>query len=800
MVIVEFKTQARALRRRVGAPTPTLESFREVLTFLDRMRGYSADVDYRDLLAAFSASLRGVVNPYRHRTILEVQHRDPGQLRKIKVWLELWVDALSILTSAAMKIDDWHATYDIALNPALAALIRMRRGEFAEASRAWGEAATICGRWLDENQPTAPGYGRLEADYYFFEARACRSLGQHTLVRVRPRAEKLKQAAAHFEAGFEHMQKSADIQTRVEGSAAVRELDQLKYLTLISKYQLAVLSCDIPGAQGLLDQLADLEPRTGFERLQYFGDSAGAQTEVSIERDFLDVFQSLLLGDLPGARVAADKLLANLPGETPETRRHISLRLRALATRLLAGDPGAHDDAAAIRPTEIGFYPANRYLLGVTSRLASNALTVESALDQVLAVFPLDALPPENSSEEASGLQALDWLPPFYLDWVDQWSDSPEGIGRIHFLQWQYVANVAEYLCRLHMMKKARGDRVDSASPMPPDFRLLGFRELREVLESARVALDWSNTDLPRLIAWIDRWLTTSQGELPDCSRLAADFVQCVAETSRFLYPHVVQVKEQTRLETGEVTVRLARVWRLPQRDLLLACLGAKGLLDGEYYFLKATFKQWRATRFSERREIVNFYRATTFAPLLTGPKVCVLVEGDHDEHVFRRLFDRFLPYWDAQVELRVGGGDALPGAYKWAIRDGYRVVVVADADKRGQWDELSPIWLTPDFEGVDLDALAEAMDELWRDSIGTVKPDRIREIIERDNLAGGTVKKLRSCFRTRTHTFLPDENDMKKELRSQLSGIWLKRGRLPTQISAVLTTVAKTAFGLASP
>src|SRR5207245_782225 len=159
-----------------------------------------------------------------------------------------------------------------------------------------------------------------------------------------------------------------------------------------------------------------------------------------------------------------------------------------------------------------------------------------------------------------------------------------------------------------------------------------------------------------------------------------------ITETSRLLYPHVVRVKEQDRLETGEVNIRLERVWRLPQSELMLVCGGAKGLLDGDYYFLKAKFKEQLAARFSERLEIVNVYRATTFAPPATRPKCCVLVEGDHDEYVFRRLFDRFLPYWEAQVELRVGGGDALPSscAYEDAVRDGYQVLVVADADKKG--------------------------------------------------------------------------------------------------------------------
>ncbi len=269
-----------------------------------------------------------------------------------------------------------------------------------------------------------------------------------------------------------------------------------------------------------------------------------------------------------------------------------------------------------------------------------------------------------------------------------------------------------------------------------------------------------------------------------------------VASTSKSLFPQIVLVKE-IRNESDKVRVKVERIWRLPQRELLVECLEARGLIEGKHYFLKGTFKDRRESQISEDLGIVNFYNATTFVSPSTLPKYCVLVEGEHDEYVFRELFNRFIPYWDAGVELRVGGGSELPRARERACDDGYRVLVVADADKKKNGLDLSALWIHPDMEGVDLEALAEAMNKLWGDRIGTLRPERIKEIIESDEK--GSVKKLRSHFQERTNTLLPDENEMKKELRSELSAIWMRQGKAPPQIMDILTRVAEAAFGLKS-
>lgn len=128
-------------------------------------------------------------------------------------------------------------------------------------------------------------------------------------------------------------------------------------------------------------------------------------------------------------------------------------------------------------------------------------------------------------------------------------------------------------------------------------------------------------------------------------------------------------------------------------------------------------------------------------------------------------------------------------------------MVTVADADKQEEWESLQPFLLTPDFEGVDPDALAEAARDLWGDYIVAINADRVREIMKATTLNGGTVRRLRTYFRSVTRSFsFPDENGMKKQLRHTLSTIWIRRRKMPQEVEAPVLQVLEQAFGLRSP
>jgi hypothetical protein len=109
----------------------------------------------------------------------------------------------------------------------------------------------------------------------------------------------------------------------------------------------------------------------------------------------------------------------------------------------------------------------------------------------------------------------------------------------------------------------------------------------------------------------------------------------------------------------------------------------------------------------------------------------------------------------------------------------------------------MSPSWMQPDLEGVDPSALAEAVSKLWGHSVGHVDEPTITRLLSQGP-TGSTVVKLTKYLRIRTETFsLPDENEMKKQLRSEIARIWIQRRALVPAVKTVLFRVSEQAFGL---
>lgn len=338
-----------------------------------------------------------------------------------------------------------------------------------------------------------------------------------------------------------------------------------------------------------------------------------------------------------------------------------------------------------------------------------------------------------------------------------------------------------------------------SRAAVPCDFRLLTLRELQHILTAAGEAIEWEGADLPALVSWLEAEGVAEPLTVDTTPVAVKRLVDCIETSGRHLYPQVVRAKSQTRPPgKNKVVVDVERVWRLPARDLQLECSGTKSLTIGGHYFLKATFKERSDPTYREAREgVVTFHEAATFGPPPSSSKYYLLVEGDHDEFVFRTLMDHFMPYWRARVVVQAGGGDSLAEVWHELRRGGHEIMVVADADKRGRWDHMSPCWMQPDLEGVDPGALAEAVGRLWGHSVGRVDESTIGRILLLPP-AGSTVVKLSSYFRATTRTFtFPEENEMKKQLRSEIARIWIQKKPLPTAIVAVLLGVAQHAFGL---
>lgn len=805
--LAKFKAEASKSKRSLTGPGISLDAFRDILRFLRHNNLYSTDVDYADLCESFTRQLRRIVNPYRHRTILET-YREPAELNEIRSWLEIWVEALTTLPCSAATVPDWHRTYDVALFHALSALVRQRKSHLAPAAEGWTEAATICREWLNRNHThrETPEYRMLEADYHFFDARAYRVRAQSALDHKPRTSSDFDEIASLFATGLHHMQESNAItkalrEKEIAKPTPVSELVQLEYFTDLCKYRSALLRSDFPNASMLLDNLVKLAPITRMKHLPYFDQAQDA----NLERYFLEAFQALARGDIPGARRSMENLVAGIERDSSDTIRSKWLRLRCFATQILDGDSSVLSEVESLCGSGLGLGQATRFIKEVCDRLVRREVDAEEARERLLTVFPLDAFPPTSEYKTPTGVESLDWMPSLYRSWLEDLPPNEIGKGRLLFLQWQYVANIAEYLCGLYRVKRARGEIPSAALNIPSDFRLLGFKELKDLLDSLRAAIDWTGKDLAELIAWIDRPdgpnLPRKKAD-PQIQSFAKNFRECVAASSKALFPQVVRVLSQERLADGKISVKLERLWRLPPRHLELVCFGAKGLRDGEYYFLKAPFKRKLGVRYDEElQEIFNFHQASTLALPPSSGRFCLLVEGRHDEYVFRSVLDAFLPYWEAQIHLRVGGGDSLPDEWQKLKGEGYAVVVIADADKKGRWDWLSPFWLTPDFEGVDVQTLAEAVRKLWGDSIGSVAPTIIEEVVKSTEYAGNTASKLRSYFHKTTRTFsVPDENEMKRHLRGCISGIWIRRRRIPPEIAAPLLNLAEQAFCLRPP
>lgn len=798
MNLAEFKRQAGRFRTILAGRAAPIETFRDVTALLRNSQGYSDDVDYSQLCTLFTERLRHLVNPYRHRTVLE-KLREPRQLNEAKAWLGLWVEAMAVLECSASSVPEWHRTYDTALWRAISALVRLRRGQLREAIEGWADAATICRQWLNKNgeRRGSTEYLLLEADYYFFDGRAHRAEGELGLDR-RPRTpEAFEEIAGSFAAGLEQMRKSDTLMKEAGESTATQEAIQLEYLATLCRYRSALLKKDLPTARRLLAEIEQCAPSVRMKWLPYFGTLNNSRAE----KHFVDAFEALMRSDLLDAQRTLDALLTeqSLDESTSEERpRWKRQRLRHLAVRFLSGDANALADMELLAQTDLSMFRDSQYICAMCRAVNEERMTKEEAVAGLVGVFSLDAYPPE-ASHTPEGQDLLRWLPPFYRHWLQDFAEDEVSEARLLYLHWHYIAMITEFLCGLLRLKDSRGEIAGSRPDLAADFRLEGFDDLRQLLRSLGASMEWR--EINELADGIGRIQAIRGRPEKRAASLARNFIGLVDATADSLLPHPVKVLIQERHADGQVSLKLERLWASAPQDLELSCLEEKGLKDGAVYFLKPPFKRKLSPLYHEELDtIYNFHAASTFA-LPSSEKFALLVEGSHDDFAFQKLLDAFVPYWRARIELHKGGGSSLPDKWRELKGHGYQVVTIADADKRGEWEPLQPAWLAPDFEGIDPDALAQAVQSLWGDYVVGVDANRIREILRDESLNGGTVRRLRNHFRQITRTFsLPDDNEMKKQLRSTLSATWISRASMPDEIETVVLELLERAFGLRAP
>ncbi|HEX5718498.1 MAG TPA: hypothetical protein VF179_20210 [Thermoanaerobaculia bacterium] len=696
-----FKDATRLYKSKLTQPGVTLETFREILTFLGDTLDYREDVDHIALRRAFSNSLRTVVNPYRHQRFLS-RFREPADLQAIRPWLEVWIDALAVLGPNGMAVPDWHAAYDRAVYRALSAFASMRRNRAEQASDAWTEAATICRAWLNNHADLnhTSGYKKLDASYHLFEAYAWRARGEAALDRHPSTAQKFDDVANLFASGAIELSKSIAKVIETGQRVNPQEGYLLTYLEHLCRYRSALLQQDFCSAAKHLAELGSVAPF--LTRLAYFDDL----TVLKAEAGFLRAFELLRDGNITGARVSAEEMLTASSSPSPDLLRRKWRRLRVYALRLLDGDATALDYIDSLFGKGHGLGGAAHHIRNACRDFAAGRLSLDAAASALLAVFPLDAHAAKFTLDHDDPI--LDIFPEVYRVLLDELEPTPEGADKLLFLVWQYSANIAEYLCGLYELKRARGEFVTSVE-LPSSFHLTSFSSLQDTLVKLGLSLDWAEPHLRKLSTWISEALTLDLSKVVEFREKS---VALFGDISIFLFPHAVRVRAQEFREDGEVLISLDRLWCRDSKSLQLICTGPKDLVTEEFYLLKPSFIRYQADIYHERSiGQVTFYKATTLGAPSAG-KFCLLVEGRFDVRVFARLMDEFLPYWRARVILESGNGDSLPKYIVDLKAKGYDVTVVADADKRRVW-RTPEFYLEPDLEGVDTKALAEAVMKL---------------------------------------------------------------------------------------
>lgn len=788
MSLAKFKAQAAEFAIDLRKRVVPFDKFKEVLGFLSASNEHSTDIDYLDLCASFNTSLRAIVNPYRHRTVLE-RYRETADLREAQSWLGLWVDTLETLECIAWTVPEWHRTYDIALHRVVSALVRERKDQAELVAEGWVEAATICRSWLNENpeERDTDDYRKLEDDYYFFEARAERAHGQ-ALLDKRPRTpEAFDEIVDVFQNALANIERAGRVPEHTE-------VVQLKYYVALCRYRAAVMRLDFSTCHSDLDELMLLAPNTKMAHLPYFGQPE----QIGVERHFLEAFKALAEGDIHSASQAAAHFKWPTTKAQEKTFRSKILGLRQLTIEILDGKLDRVKELDSVWGGGAGLGQASRFIIELCHIVSKQELGLDQARDKLLSVFPLDRFPPTADYETPFHKSILDQLPKMYKTVLESDCQSDEySKNRLLFHEWQYAANITEYLCGVYNLRRYRDETFGIPEAVPSDFRLLGYRGLVEVLRFVQNALGWKDEDLEVLIEWLEDLVKEGRAEWTVEDR-AERFLGCVIKTARFLFPHVVKVVDQQRLPDGRISVKLEREWWLPQKDMEIICTRAKGLTKGEHRFLKAPFK-WRfGPRYDEDLgAAITFHPGSSFASGLSATRCCILVEGEHDAVAIGRLLNEFAPYWKANIDLRAGGGDSLPSEWQ-RLRRERAVIVIADADKKGQWDNMSPFWLEPDLEGLDPNALSEAIKKLWGDTLGSIGAEQILEAVTSSEILGGTVAKLRGYFKRYRRTFsLPSENDMKRALRAEISGVWIKQRKVPVQIEVPILKALEVGFGL---
>ncbi len=788
-----FKLAARNGQQQLGHPVASLKILQDVADLLRETKNFSSDVDYMHLCELLLNRLKEQVNPYRHLTVLD-DYQEPAQLKAIEPWLQLWTETLATLPCAAARIPDWHRTYDVALNRALTALLKQRLGFPGEAAESWTEAGTICRRWLDQNrgEEQTLGYKRIEADYYFFDSRASRAEGEDALNRRCHEPERFDEVAALFESALNNMKISNDLSASLGRQVATQEVVQLEYLTSVSKYRAALLRREFPQARILLKEIGSSAPHSRMKLLPYFR----YIKEVEREHLLLEAHEALAAGDVPRSVECMQTWKSAWPASEVSVRSKW-LEIRAAALALLNGPSSALAELDGLLESPWGLGRANRAIHSACTRFAKGEIEHREVADVVLRFFPLDAAP-RRTEADLKPQGNMRWLPAFYNEWLDaNWTIA--GRGRLVYLHWHYAVMICEFLCGLYKVKVSRGQAAHGSVTIPEDFRLVTFGQLRELLLGLNYAMNWSGTSIKEVVDGLEVVIETMKvgDAIGVTENLQKNFQELFNKTAAFLLPLPLQVVTQELLPDGQVSIRLRRTWAMSGDSLELVCREAKGLREGQFVLMKPKFKFKPGHRYDEAMmEVFNLYNSSVLGVPNSGKKYALLLEGAHDEVAFRILLDEFIPYWNASIELHTGGGSSLPEKWNRLKEKGYHVVTIADGDKSGEWDELAPFWLSPDFEGVDETALAEAVNTLWAQSVGRVDEKRISLILREEAATQGIVRKLRNYFLRTTHISLPDENEMKKRLRSVISDSWVKRRELPKAVAAPLFYLLESAFG----
>jgi hypothetical protein len=797
MDLATFKDITRRHKNKLAQPGVSLETFREVLRFLGDTLNYREDVDHVALRQAFSNSLRAVVNPYRHQRFLS-RFREPADLEAIRPWLEIWMEALDILSPKGMAVPDWHAAYDKAVHTALLAFAKTRRGRAKKASEAWVEAATKCRSWLNDNANLShtSGYKKLEASYHLFEAYAWRAKGEAALDAHPATAQDFDTIADLFASGNREMSKSREKTLAIGGRVNPHEAHLLTYLEHTCKYRSALLQQEFSSAAKHLAEIGSVASTLKSARLPYFDDLAVLKAETG----FLRAFELLRDRDIATARTLAEEMLTASSSPGPDYVRRKWRRLRVYALRLLDGDVTALDHIDSLFGKGHGLGGAAHHIRNACHDFVAGRISLDSAASALLTVFPLDALA-QAAKLTFGDDPILDIFPGFYRSWLDELEPTPQGGGKLLFLAWQYSANIAEYLCGLYKLKRARGELRNPgelllSADLPSSFSLMSLSSLKDILAKLGAILDWANPHLQKLNDWISKALALDESTITEFREKT---IILFGEISRFLYPHAVRVRAQEFNDANEIVITLDRIWGTDSSSFQIVCFTSKSVITKEFYFLKPSFIRYHADVYHERAiGQVTFYKATTLGSPSPG-KFCLLVEGKFDVCVFARLMDEFLPFWRASIMLKSGNGDRLPECFAELKADGYDITVVADGDKKGAW-RIPAFYLEPDLEGVDPGALTEAAMKLWGESIGGLTEDKIADLIgpRGDSYGKGTVHRLRLALQKERNIFsLPDDNTMKEFLSKELPAIWIRYGRFPDSIAAPLLHLAEVAFGM---